>query len=163
LKPPASAALPPPDPVAALDRIIVELRELRRSLKIRPALSPARTHTWKQPHLSLLRDPTPAELAAREERFRTYQIKILEFGKRAGERSPNTIAFFAARSKLSVSEISRWLPSVRPGRTREVKVGSATDLNIRAALDREILRLEKTLANFQGEVPISTPPSPCSA
>jgi hypothetical protein len=62
-------------------------------------------------------------------------------GFRATQASPpDTQAWFAAKHRLSVSEISRWLPA-KKGRKREILVGSATDLSIRAAIDREVSRV----------------------
>jgi hypothetical protein len=163
--PPEAARTTAADPIALARKIGSRLAGLEadvaRFIEIvesESANTGRRNGTRRVASLCVLRSPTPDELLERERLWREYELLTLQLGVEiVKERSPDTKNFFAAQCRSHPSEISRWLPPSKPGRKREIPVGSATDDNIRAALNREIVRMQALLSNCLGKLPISNP------
>src|ERR1039458_4620980 len=115
-----------PDPAALARRIQADMAALVRALDQQGEREP-RPARHLPKRTTLLRAPTPAELTERGKLWGRYTLLTHQLGyEMAAAERENTKAFFAARCRLSVSEISRWLPPGKAGRRREIKVGSKT-------------------------------------
>jgi hypothetical protein len=139
-----------------LDRLIIATEQQQPPEVVRRPAS-------RKLNAPAFRRPGPEDFAQRSRRWARYELLVYQVGFEfaAAERSPSTQNFFAAKCRLSPSEVSRWLPPEHGSqRKREITVGSKTDLDIAAAVDREIKRMEILLSNCHGDVKLSMPLSP---